>query len=169
MTSSGDNSGDGRDKPGRRRVRSEPTPTQRAIGLLTRREHSRKELARKLTSRGVEAVEAEAAVDRLARDGWQDDARFAESLVRARVSSGQGPIRIRAELATHGLDRDAVAAALDTCEGDWAERARDLVRRRYGAAIADDAALRRKAADFLIRRGFDGDSVRAACRVDVDE
>jgi regulatory protein len=169
MTSRDDSNGDGRDQPGRRRVRSEPTPTQRAIGLLTRREHSRKELARKLTARGVEAEDAEAAVDRLAQDGWQDDARFAESLVRARVSSGHGPIRIRAELATHGLDRDAVAAALDTFEGDWSEVARDLVRRRYGTAITDDRALRRKAADFLIRRGFDGDCVRAACRIDADE
>jgi regulatory protein len=169
MTSRDDDNGDGRGKPGRRRIRSEPTPTQRAIGLLTRREHSRKELARKLIARGVESDDAEAAVDRLAHDGWQDDARFAESLVRARVSSGHGPIRIRAELATHGLDRDAVAAALDTFEGDWPELARDLVRRRYGAGIADDPILRRKAADFLIRRGFDGDSVRAACRIDADE
>lgn len=169
MTSRDDDGGDGRDTPGRRRVRSEPTPAQRAIGLLTRREHSRKELARKLTARGVEAADAEAAVDRLASEGWQDDARFAESLVRARVSSGHGPIRIRAELSTHGLDREAVAAALDTFEGDWSELARDLVRRRYGAALADDAALRRKAADFLIRRGFDADSVRAACRFDAYE
>lgn len=169
MTSRDDENGDGRGEPGRRRIRSEPTPTQRAIGLLTRREHSRKELARKLVARGVESEDAQAAVERLAHDGWQDDGRFAESLVRARVSSGHGPIRIRAELATHGLDRDAVAAALETFEGDWPELARDLVRRRYGAAIADDPALRRKAADFLIRRGFDGDSVRAACRIDADE
>lgn len=169
MTSRDDNDGDGRGKPGRRRVRSEPTPTQRAIGLLTRREHSRKELARKLTARGVESSDADAAVERLAREGWQDDARFAESLVRARVSSGHGPIRIRAELSTHGLDRETVAAALDTFEGDWLDVARDLVRRRYGEAIAGDPILRRKAADFLIRRGFDGDCARAACRVDPDE
>ena len=32
----------------RRRRRPEPTPTQRALGLLTRREHSRTELQAKL-------------------------------------------------------------------------------------------------------------------------
>lgn len=169
MNSRDDNDGDGRGKPGRRRVRPEPTPAQRAIGLLTRREHSRKELARKLTARGVEAEDAQAAVERLAEDGWQDDARFAESLVRARVSSGHGPVRIRAELATHGLDRDAVVAALETFQGEWSDVARDLVQRRFGAGVAGDPILRRKAADFLIRRGFDGDCVRAACRVDEDE
>ena len=69
----------------KRRRRPEPSPTQRALGLLTRREHSRQELARKLINRGVEAQEASAAINRLAEAGWQDDARFAASLVRSGV------------------------------------------------------------------------------------
>src|ERR1700741_3450775 len=89
-----------------RRKAKELSATQRALGLLTRREHSRKELIRKLTSRGMDAAEVDSAVANLARDGWQNDARFAESLVRARSSGGYGPARIRAELATHGLDRE---------------------------------------------------------------
>jgi regulatory protein len=153
--------------PGRRKAK-ELSATQRALGLLTRREHSRKELTRKLTSRGVDAAEVDAAVATLARDGWQDDVRFAESLVRARVSGGYGPIRIRAELATHGLDREAIATALDSFHGDWAEIASDLVRRRYGPVAALDLAQRRKAADFLSRRGFDSASVRGATRSDFE-
>lgn len=153
--------------PGKRR-RPELTPQQRALGLLVRREHSRKELARKLTSRGVQAEDAQAAVDRMTAEGWQDDARFAEQLVRSRANNGYGPLRIRAELGTHGLDREAVAAAMDSYDGDWGENARDLVRRRFPGG-ADDPVLRRKAADFLIRRGFSGDQVRAAARFDPDE
>lgn len=153
--------------PGKRR-RPELTPQQRALGLLVRREHSRKELARKLTSRGVQAEDAQAAVDRMTAEGWQDDARFAEQLVRSRANNGYGPLRIRAELSTHGLDREAVAAAMDSYDGDWGENARDLVRRRFPGG-ADDPVLRRKAADFLIRRGFSGDQVRAAARFDPDE
>ncbi|MBB3277288.1 MULTISPECIES: recombination regulator RecX [unclassified Pseudoxanthomonas] len=163
----------GRDeKPGSprpRRSRPEQTPVQRALGLLTRREHSRRELERKLASRGVDAGEAKAAVERLASEGWQDDRRFAELLVRSRAGSGYGPLRIRAELATHGLDRDAIAAAMDTFDGDWTETACDLVRRRFGPAGLTDLAGRRKAADFLIRRGFDGGSVRAATRLDWED
>lgn len=151
-----------------KRRRPELTPQQRALGLLVRREHSRKELARKLTSRGVQAEDAKAAVDRMTAEGWQDDARFAEQLVRSRANNGYGPLRIRAELGTHGLDREAVAAAMDSYDGDWAENARDLVRRRFPGG-AEDPALRRKAADFLIRRGFSGDQVRAAARFDPDE
>ncbi|QNP40322.1 regulatory protein RecX [Lysobacter solisilvae (ex Woo and Kim 2020)] len=161
-----DNGIDTERKP--RRKARELSATQRALGLLTRREHSRTELTRKLASRGMDAGEVETAVANLARDGWQDDARFAESLMRARASSGHGPIRIRAELATHGLDREAITAALDTFHGDWAEIASDLVRRRYGPVAAFDLNQRRKAADFLLRRGFDAAAIRAATRADAD-
>lgn len=140
---------------------------QRALGLLTRREHSRKELARKLSARGIEAEEAQDAVDRLAKDGWQDDARFAGFLVRSRANSGYGPVRIRAELGMHGLDRDAIDAALDGYEGDWLDNARDLVRRRYGASL-EDPAVRLKAASMLARRGFASEHIRAASRFDPD-
>jgi regulatory protein len=54
-------------------------------------------------------------------------------------------------------------------EDDWPALARDLVRRRLGAGVAADLGLRRKAADLLMRRGFDGDSMRAAIREDPDD
>lgn len=144
----------------RKSRRPEPTPVQRALGLLVRREHSRKELTRKLAARGVEAEEARAAVERLAGEGWQDDTRFAESLVRSRAAGGYGPLHVRAELGTHGLDRAAIAAAMDAFEGDWKQVARDLVRRRFGEAGPRDMAQKRKAADLLARRGFDAGTLR---------
>ena len=146
----------------KRRRRPEPTPLQRALGLLTRREHSRLELARKLQQRGVERDQADAAIGKLADAGWQDDGRFAESLLRSRAGSGYGPAYIRAELATHGLGGEVIAAVMEGFEGDWIENARDLLQRRHPQALAGDRDARRKAADFLLRRGFGMDQVRAA-------
>lgn len=168
-SASGEAESTGRKSPRTRRPRPEPTPAQRALGLLVRREHSRRELTRKLTARGVETEAAQAAIDKLADAGWQDDTRFAEQLVRSRAAAGHGPLRIRAELATHGLARDAIATAMDGYDGDWLENARDLVRRRFGAIAADDRAIRHKAADLLLRRGFGSDHVRAATRFDPDD
>jgi regulatory protein len=149
----------------RKRKQRELTPTQRALALLVRREHSRKELARKLAERGIESEAASAAIERLTGDGWQSDARFAELLVRTRAAHGQGPIRIRAELGTHGLDGDTIETAMQAFDGDWRQAAQDLVGRRFGLDLASaDPARRRKAADFLYRRGFDGETVRAALR-----
>lgn len=142
--------------------RPEPSPTQRALALLTRREHSRKDLLRKLQARGVAIEQAQEVTDTLEASGWQSDARFAESLLRARAGSGYGPAYIRAELGTHGLGPEQIAAVLANHEGDWIECAHDQLRRRFPLALDGDRDARRKAADFLIRRGFSMDQVRAA-------
>jgi len=147
----------------RRPPRIEPTPTQRALGLLTRREHSRAELERKLSQRGVPAADAQAVVDGLARDGWQSDARFAESLLRVRAGSGYGPAYVRAELANlHRLSADVIAAAMGGFEGDWIAVARGQIHRRYPQAPSGAEAARRKAMEFLLRRGFSMEQARAA-------
>lgn len=157
--------------PRKQRRRPEPTPAQRALGLLVRREHSRQELARKLVARGVDEAEADAAVERMAREGWQDEVRFAVSLARSRAAGGYGPARIRAELGMHGLAPETVAKAFralaEAGEDDWLASALDLVRRRYGVR-PEALSVRRKAADFLVRRGFDGEAVRRASRLEDD-
>ncbi|MGH8030193.1 MAG: regulatory protein RecX [Arenimonas sp.] len=131
-----------------------PSAYQQALGLLVRRERSRAELGRKLKSRGIDGDEAEAALTTLARQDFQNDERFAGALARTRAAAGYGPVRIRAELGTHGLDRPTIAAALDTCEVDWDALATDAARRRFGLRLADPA-IRRKAVELLLRRGFD--------------
>ena len=168
MTQDNDDHTNHPDQPRRRKPR-ELTPTQRALGLLTRREHSQRELTSKLTARGVEPADAEAVVAKLRAAGWQDDIRFAESLLRSRAGAGYGPVRLRAELLTHGLDREAVAAVLERYDGDWAGNARDLARRRFGAGLAGDLQRQRKAADLLYRRGFSADQIRAAIRFDPED
>ncbi|TKS55234.1 regulatory protein RecX [Luteimonas yindakuii] len=159
------------------RPRKEPTPAQRALALLVRREHSRRELERKLAARGVEREDARAAVDRMAEAGWQDDGRFAALLARSRAVSGYGPLRIRVELESHGLDAavidDAFRALAEAGDDSWLEQACDLVGRRFPVAADEDSDAmwkrRRKAADFLVRRGFDMDTVRRASAYELEE
>lgn len=148
---------------------AEPTAYQRALGLLVRREHSRKELTRKLQAKGLDAGDAEAALDVLSRQDFQNDDRFAEALARTRASSGYGPMRIRAELATHGLARETLDMALEACDRDWLATARDLIARRYARKDLGDPAQRRKAVDFLLRRGFDQRTAIASARTPRDE
>ena len=152
----------------RRRRRPEPTPVARAIGLLSRREHSAQELRGKLLARGVLPEQADAALARIQEAGWQDDARFAEMLVRSRAGQGYGPVRIRAELAVHGLPETLIEEAMAAAQADWEALVSRQLRRRYGAGLADDLAMQRKAADFLWRRGFELDHLRAACRLLAD-
>ena len=141
-----------------------PDAYQKALELLVRREHSRRELGRKLTARGIERDAADAAMDKLAAQGFQDERRFADMLARSRAAGGHGPIRIRAELATHGLERELIENALESCDRDWAESAREQLSRRYSAQDLDNPAKRRKAVEFLLRRGFEQSIAYAAVK-----
>lgn len=157
------------DDPPKRRKRPEATPRQRALGLLVRREHSRKELARKLVARGISQEEASEAVDFMREHGWQDDARYAEMLLQSRVGQGYGPLHIRAELRMQGVDTALVSQLFESFEEDWREIARRLVQRRFGDDGPQDMASHRKAAELLARRGFDRDCIRAATEFDPDD
>lgn len=139
------------------------TPLQLAVGLLSRREHSARDLKRKLLSRGVESDQAESALTRLQSAGLQDEARFAASLVRQRVTAGYGPIYIRAELGTHGIAQAAIDEAMEAAEVDWREVAADLIERRFSAGLSDPKQ-RRRAQSLLARRGFDGETARSVLK-----
>ncbi len=132
-----------------------PSAYDRALGLLARREHSRRELATKLAVKGYGREEATSAIAALGERHEQSDERFAEVLIRQRVTSGYGPRYIAAELGSHGIAVAPFRAALD--EIDWVEQAGRLVSRRYGDS--PDGAARDKAAQFLTRRGFSGEVI----------
>ena len=59
-----------------------PSAYAKALGMLARREQSRRELERKLGRQGFERDESESALDRLAGQHYQDDGRFAGMLAR---------------------------------------------------------------------------------------
>lgn len=151
---------------------SKPKPSayDKALGLLARREHSSRELKRKLGQGGYQADESREALQRLGDQRYQDDQRFAEMLVRSRANQGYGPLRIRAELQSHGIGEAAIRQLLDAAaqEWDWDAQAAQQLRRRYGQPPSEHAE-RAKCAQFLMRRGFSGGSVRAALQGGTDE
>jgi regulatory protein len=151
-----------KDKPG--------SAYEKALSLLVRREHSKRELKTKLSQRGFDKVESSAAVEVLQDKNFQSDERFAEILVRRRIADGYGPRRIAAELKSHALSDARARTLLAAADPDWNGIARVQLRRRYGGRVAEDRIERGKRAQFLLRRGFDAATVRTVTRAeDVDE
>ncbi len=140
---------------------------EHGVALLARREYSRHELRRRMDARGFDAADAEAALAELAARGWQSDARYATLLARSRAAQGYGPRRIRMELAAQGIARDEAQAAVQALDHDWTRAATDLVRRRCGSLA--DAASRRRAAQMLLRRGFETATVRCVTRTGIED
>jgi regulatory protein len=138
-----------------------------ALALLSRRNHSRYELKRKLRGKGFAGEEIEAALQDLAERGYLDDAKTAAAFVASRARSGKGRGRLAAELAARGVSRaDSEAALAGIDPGD--EEARLLAalekRRRTLAAGLTPAARSKKLFDHLVRRGFRPGAVLQALR-----
>lgn len=135
---------------------------RRALDLLARREHSRLELERKLGARGFAADAIAAALDGLEQSGALAGDRFTESFIRSRAARGQGPVRIRAELAARGVDQALLTAALAEPGIDWAEIAAAVRSKRFGAELPRDFKERARQMRFLEYRGFERAHVDAA-------
>ena len=139
---------------------SKSTPKKIAIGLLSRREHSRAELVTKLKKREFSEEEISGALDELAELGYQSDQRFAESYVRMRVQKGYGLQRIHQEL----LEREVAPALIEQASSDvlWGDMARLARQKRFGLGVPDEYAERAKQMRFLQYRGFTAEEIRQA-------
>jgi regulatory protein len=132
-----------------------------AVRLLARREHSVRELERKLCGRGWPQRVVDTVLAELAEQGLQSDARFAESFARQRAERLYGPRRIRAELVERGIDAADADRAIASLDVDFAESAATFYRRRYGRSDPEpDYAERVRRSQAMYRRGFDPDTIR---------
>jgi regulatory protein len=120
-----------------------------ALRLLRNRDHSRRDLDRRLERSGIPAGERARTLDALADAGLQSDVRFAEARARALVERCAGDELIRRDLALHGIEEEVVAAVLAELPSE-VERAEWAFARRGG----DGKALR-----YLAAKGFAADSL----------
>ncbi|HUO79508.1 MAG TPA: regulatory protein RecX [Steroidobacteraceae bacterium] len=141
----------------------------RAIGLLSRRDYPRRALKQRLADSGFADEAAESAVAALEDERLVDDARYVEAAVAGRTARGQGPIRIALELRRLGVGAALVAAAVDARSPEWAERACELRRRRFGAEPPREPKERARQVRFLLQRGFGGDHIRRALEARAGE
>lgn len=138
-----------------------------ALPFLGYRARSRKEVERKLASKGFEPEVVAETLATLARAGLLDDAEFSRSWVRARTGSRPlGPARIAGELRQKGVDRELIAEALATVDADG-ELAMAIEAGRAKAEQLrgeDPRTARRKLGQTLARRGFSWEVCsRAVC------
>jgi regulatory protein len=139
-------------------VKTQPSLRSRALRLLSRREHSREELRRKLVTAAVagegegHCQEIEALLDDLTARGWLSDARFAEHSIRARARRF-GPLRLVQQLRARGVDDEMIAAGFRSAAIDGISNIEVVWKSRFNAPPADDRERGRQVR-FLQARGF---------------
>ncbi len=149
---------------------AERDPAEKArevcLTALERRMRSRRELADRLRTKGIEEAVAESVLDRLESVGLIDDAAYARAFVASRQRTRpRGRRALEVELRGKGITApiiESVLADLGEAE-DPVEAARRALRPKVrGLAGRPPEEARAKAQGFLLRRGFDYGTIRLA-------
>ena len=132
------------------------------MNLLARREHSRREIVRKLAARADSQVTLETALDHLEFEGYLSDERFANSYTRSRRNKGYGPIHIANELRERGVGEESIASNVHCPEIDWYAEALTVKRKKFGVNTVEDMLEKAKQSRFLSQRGFESECCQYA-------
>ncbi len=149
-----------------------------AVGYLGTRPRTRWETERRLRRAGASEPLITETVERLAELGYLDDAAFARWWGEQRDRHApRGSRMIEAELRQHGVPREVIEAYRvehqaperrpedETVPASEAERAADaLARHLRGRPLPSEPKALQRIGMFLVRRGFDPETVRSAIR-----
>ena len=101
-------------------MRPRPTCYNKALDLLSRRGHFRRELEYKLRRREYSDEEIAAAFEKLEERRFLDDRALAKEYVQSRLRRRpMGPLKLRAELRERGVEDDAIDEALASFDAEW--------------------------------------------------
>ena len=133
-----------------------------AVNLLSRRDHSERELMTKLTQKGY-SDGAEEAIRKLRDGGYVSDERFARLYVRElQTFKKYGKRRIEQELYRKGVDREIISEVLDETDFDESDLV-SLIERKYGRYLGDEKGIA-KTINGLLRMGYSYGEIRNALR-----
>ena len=138
----------------------------KAVDLLSRRDHSRKELLDKLRQKGYGEYAVE-AIEKLADYGYIDDRRFArifaEELIRLK---SYGKKRVEQELYRKGVERDIICEVISECDFP-SEKLAEIIERKYSRYLNDEKGVN-KTVNALLRLGYTYTEIRDAIREIAD-
>lgn len=144
---------------------------QTLLYLLSRRDHSRLEVSRKLKTKGYSLAEIETALEQAVQSGFINDQRFAENYTRWRRAKGYGPLRIKVELRARGIDPQVIAEVIDLADNAWFIEAQRVLRKHAKSKLLTDFKQRAKHLRFLQYRGFTPEQINSlfAQAIDYEE
>lgn len=133
-------------------MKQEPSLESRALKLLSRREHSRAELQKKLSSHAGDDRDLEKLLDSLEKRGFLSESRFAEAVVTTRRKRF-GAARITHELRQKGVAEELVAAQAVKLQETELHAAKTVWQKKFGTGPRS-VEERAKQFRFMQGRGF---------------
>ncbi|MFV0498030.1 MAG: regulatory protein RecX [Candidatus Fimivivens sp.] len=136
---------------------------RRALNMLSARSYTAQTLTRRLAEK-TDAQAARTAVSRMEELGLVDDEDYALRCARDLFNLRRfAPRRIRYELQKRGIASELCALAIEALDcDDFAQRAADLLRTRFGVLESDTDF--RRASSLLERYGYAYADIQSAVR-----
>ena len=125
----------------------------KALDILSRREHSTKELVIKLEKKFTSNTDILHTVSKLKKNNLLNDIRFTESYVAARKRKGFGPKKIEFELISKGIKDSDINYVLSE-ETGWCELAKKAFYKKFKNGPSNEINQKLKQKNFLKNRGF---------------
>ena len=125
----------------------------KSLDLLSRREHSTKEIREKLLLRFDDCAVIDSVLTKLEKNNLISNLRFAEAYVSSRKRKGFGPKKISFELISKGVSESITNKAI-TEEGGWRKAAKQVFVKKFKNGKNSDAKDILKQKTFLQNRGF---------------
>ena len=125
----------------------------KALDILSRREHSTKELVIKLEKKFTSNTDILLTVSKLKKNNLLNDIRFTESYVAARKRKGFGPKKIEFELISKGIKDIDISYVLSE-ETGWCELAKKAFNKKFKNGPSYEINQKLKQKNFLKNRGF---------------
>lgn len=149
------------DKEPRRYERRTKTPEQALSSLMrlcARAEKSSGDALRLMRGWGVDEADSRRVLDTLIKQGFIDDARYADAYVREKMRlSGWGVYKIRQSLSAKGVPRDVAEQALSQYgRDDQRGRLQEMLEKKSRSVKAKDAYdLRAKLMRYGMSLGYE--------------
>lgn len=139
-----------------------------ALAFLSYRPRSEREVRDRLRKKDVPEPIVDSVVERLMRLRLVDDQDFAHYWVEQRQTHRpRGARLLRLELQRKGIAAETTSEVLEQSDQQEvpAEAAyRAAQRKAHSLRLLDEREFQQKLGQFLLRRGFDYESARTACR-----
>ena len=137
-----------------------------ALSLLSRREHTVKEITNKLTQKGYEQY-AVSVAEKLQEQGYLSDERFTHLYVKELINlKNYGKKRITQELIRKGVSRDIIETVLSEAEFPDG-RLRELIEKKY-MRFLDTEKGAQKTVNALLRLGYSYGEIKDALKEIVE-
>ena len=134
---------------------------KKAMDYLSRREHSRYELYKKISAHNFDRELINQELDLLIEDGLLSDERFVETFIYFRKKKGKGPLKISSELRDRGADESLISKYIEEIENsEWLDSAKQVAEKKLGNNQQLDYDNQLKMMKFLNNRGFTIDQVK---------